>query len=634
MKTLPNRRWSRHGTLATALSFLLTAIATGSAQESTNITLALPAPPTPISTITNNATGNIDRFAWNTFIALNWPALHRSSTTTSNAVRGVPDTDASFALASPDSRTVWETFKEKREVFNIGTYNVTNKTFMPTQNRSLAEWHHAPNYGPYRPADQETYTPASGQQHPASQKLLIPGFKFPYNALDETIEVKAEGREPNMTTTNKVVAPRVWLHNTNGNVNTPVLYEVKVNKDFFDYVITNDLYIDEILRQKAKLPKSSAKGIRLPYRTSNSTLLGSGKNTSGITNYTATATATTYTNITKKIKSTPLAPLPTLPGIGSIHVKAAWIKLSDKSLSTLTTKERTDLAIDTYHVSDAAYYATDTTTEQPVAQEGVFALIGLHIIQRVHFGDHGLGGTFLFSTWEHESVTPGNAPPNTQYRYSNWLDPAQNGTGFGTQAKFVPAVADAYPIQRRPNAILPQTVKVNTEVHNAIRAALPTAQKDSHWLHYQLVGTQYMAYNTNLEYPPTKTKDVEFSTPPSKWETDNGQNNYLANLVIETNYGLQTFRGLPPLINKTNIVQRYQKAGLSGNPSSAAVFYRQGTNTVSGLTPVNMGGCMGCHGVAQIQGYNFSFVLLAGNDGAKTDTTTHFDLPPGKAPTD
>ena len=42
----------------------------------------------------------------------------------------------------------------------------------------------------------------------------------------------------------------------------------------------------------------------------------------------------------------------------------------------------------------------------------------------------------------------------------------------------------------------------------------------------------------------------------------------------------------------------------------------------------NMGGCMGCHGVAQNKGYSFSFVLFNGQRGADVDTQTDFTTSP------
>ena len=41
-----------------------------------------------------------------------------------------------------------------------------------------------------------------------------------------------------------------------------------------------------------------------------------------------------------------------------------------------------------------------------------------------------------------------------------------------------------------------------------------------------------------------------------------------------------------------------------------------------------MGGCMGCHGVAQQLGYSFSFVLLGNQSGAAIDTQQEAEIPP------
>ena len=62
-----------------------------------------------------------DSWAWATFAALNWPAVHGADRATypSGFERGVPDLGASFAAAANDQVLVWETFKEKRELFQL-----------------------------------------------------------------------------------------------------------------------------------------------------------------------------------------------------------------------------------------------------------------------------------------------------------------------------------------------------------------------------------------------------------------------------------------------------------------------------------------------------------------------------------
>jgi len=126
------------------------------------------------------------------------------------------------------------------------------------------------------------------------------------------------------------------------------------------------------------------------------------------------------------------------------------------------------------------------------------------------------------------------------------------------------------------------------------------------------VGTQFQAVNLPRE-------NRTFPLPPND-PTHIGQPAFLANLAIETNLGLQYFRGQPP---KVAVIPHFQGNGVKSNPLNA--FARNNANTSFGQSPYNMGGCMGCHGVAQTKGYAFSFVLLDGYLGAVTDTQDHFN---------
>ena len=65
-------------------------------------------------------TGNVykwDMFAWQTFIAMNWTAVQPDSA--NGFLRGYPDSTIYFGDVS-ESAVVWETFKEKREMFKHG----------------------------------------------------------------------------------------------------------------------------------------------------------------------------------------------------------------------------------------------------------------------------------------------------------------------------------------------------------------------------------------------------------------------------------------------------------------------------------------------------------------------------------
>lgn len=66
------------------------------------------------------------RFAWNIFIAMNWPAKDPFDTPSS---RGVPDTSKAFG-AQADA-VVWDTWRETRELFRIVTSGSTYKFAEP-----------------------------------------------------------------------------------------------------------------------------------------------------------------------------------------------------------------------------------------------------------------------------------------------------------------------------------------------------------------------------------------------------------------------------------------------------------------------------------------------------------------------
>ena len=93
-----------------------------------------------------------------------------------------------------------------------------------------------------------------------------------------------------------------------------------------------------------------------------------------------------------------------------------------------------------------------------------------------------------------------------------------------------------------------------------------------------------------------------------------------ANLVVETDNGLQNFQGLPPNITPNPNYQGFTPTMDAYNPTVPNVSFNG--------NPYNMGGCMGCHGVAQLLGSNFSFVLLDGQRGAGIDTSTIVAIPP------
>ncbi len=543
-----------------------------------------------------------DYFAWNSFAAANWPALDPAK---NNQQRGFPDLNQRFTGAASDSLLVWETFKEKREVFFYPP--------SPTNTAVPGPWNQAPNYGPIP----STPLCSDSQDKPAvPSRLFGQGGKLVYDSLDETLEVLSEaleppaalcggftknpcGNPPGRTGTpncncvvGKAVAPRVWKGSPTKPNPQPVLYEVKVNYDFYNYVLQNKLYLDSNAAMWAGNATTAKTRIRLPYRTS--AAKGPLSGPSAVEGYNARTCIATYE---KAGPNTNVTPCP----VGSIHIKTAWIPLQNEDPSK-------------YHTAEAAYFKTENG--KACMSYAMFGLVGIHIIQRVHGGQGtnpsaAQGGTFVFATWEHVDNDEAG------FTYANYF-PGQPLGGPPLQETFYPQPSAALPVKRK-FPILPRTQLVNHQAHNAIRSLNP----NSVWLNYELIGTQFQAVDIR-SLPPNPANPND--------PTGIGQPLYLANLVIETNEGLQHFQGLPPNVKA---VQPFAKATNPPNNPAFLSFDRTRSNVTfsptkdpAALKGFNMGGCMGCHGVAQAKGYSFSFVLFDGQAGADVDTQTHAETVP------
>lgn len=556
--------------------------------EGSQLQLDCPAPPNTNLT----AQPDFDFFAWNTFIALNWPALVPGD---NNNQRGFPNLDSSFVNAYYNDLLVWETFKEKREVFNIGGGN-----------NDPGDWNSKVNYGPLRPANSDT-----SLQPVAGMRTFHQSSKVIFNSFDETIEVASEALEDTVLNgvanpvLNRPVGPRVWKGEPSAK--NPVVYEVKVNYDFYKYLRKHGLYNDTTAAGLAV-----EGNIQLPYRTSAGYPKKPGYLSQNVLN--------DYKKVTSMTDSLP-------PSIGSVHIKAGWIYLSDA-----------EAALGKYHTTRAQYFVTNGGIIE--TDTATFGLIGLHIIQRIHTGmipttaadstgKNKIGGTFIFATWEHT----GNDTAN--FTYSNYYDSGNDpktgfkpNTGWYPHVSGSPLVPTAYPVIRKYQPISQAAPKplgthqVNKAVHDSISAHNP----NSVWLNYRLIGTQFMAVDVDsMGKSSAKYPKNEYDP------TGIGQPFYMANLVIETNEGLQHFQGLPPQVFP---IGHYKTQTYSSNlKDNNTVNFQHSFNNlafdINGSKPgtYTMGGCMGCHGVAQLRGFSFSFVLLGGSDGAKTDTEMEFDIP-------
>jgi hypothetical protein len=139
-------------------------------------------------------------------------------------------------------------------------------------------------------------------------------------------------------------------------------------------------------------------------------------------------------------------------------------------------------------------------------------------------------------------------------------------------------------VNKRINPITPDVVTENMNAHTAIKQYLAgTGAPSSPFLYYKLVNVQYVPYDHVV--PGTSQANDGWLYMPNTSQPSSGQNPtagsyYLANIVVETNRSLQQFSG-----------------GLS--PNISTVWNADDTphkNSYYGGHFYNMGGCMGCHG--------------------------------------
>jgi len=155
-------------------------------------------------------------------------------------------------------------------------------------------------------------------------------------------------------------------------------------------------------------------------------------------------------------------------------------------------------------------------------------------------------------------------------------------------------------VNKRAEAIPDYVVAANKQSHAAIAAYLQqNGIKSAPWLSYKLVNVQYFPYD---KIPDSNVTNGSLYTaqPPYTATNPAPSSYYQANIVVETNRSLQLFSG-----------------GLS--PNITTQWNQDGTmhkNVAYGGHLYNMGGCMGCHGAQgqnpAAQAGDFSVILARG----------------------
>jgi hypothetical protein len=165
-------------------------------------------------------------------------------------------------------------------------------------------------------------------------------------------------------------------------------------------------------------------------------------------------------------------------------------------------------------------------------------------------------------------------------------------------------------VNKRKEPIPREVIATNFVFHAAIKGYnRNNSITDSPWLFYKLVNVQSVPFN---------------GPPPANAVNDANAmqrgNYYQSNIVLETDYTLQQYAGRVAGDGKKTGNKAPTLYPPSNDPYGKPfqnVYLRNSGNTA--FTHYSMGGCMGCHGNAQYNGHDFSFLI--GGNAADPETT-------------
>lgn len=355
------------------------------------------APPTITPTLPADALlteqPEVNCFAWQEFVALNWRA--------SKDQAGVPDPTAgpdTFGAPGAQAPVVWSTYKEASELF-------------PRGGAVPAPWNES------QATPSECSGAALAKSANAGVKVLAATSKFTDDLADRDVldEINQAGIEP-----------PAWLTDQKGR---NVYYEVRVNQDYFNYVVDpQNAFYDARNQWLATQP--GGQGITLPDRPS------------------------------------------PYGSVGAMEIKAGWLELDPSEY-------------DQFLVADALLVDAGPPRRCRPAKVG---LVGLHIIHKTMTMPN-----WTWATFEHVKNAPDRvqvqggrlAPPYTFF--NPHCEPA---TAPQCQPNRKPQTGDPRdrPIQVVREVPLPDYVRrLNAAMHALIEKANPS----SVFRHYVLVNTQW-----------------------------------------------------------------------------------------------------------------------------------------------
>lgn len=537
------------------------------------------------------------RFAWNEFIALSWPATQTQ--------RDEADLKRPFGSGGP---VVWETFRQNNEIAPVdGSATAPPHGYSPTD----------PSFG-YDARPEYLYSATATLVDGKTTTPRPGGVVLPCDAG----AAPAQAAWVNLDGTTQLGYDHLYTGalGQTGSSNSVFRFASKANRTMYRYLAAKNFWYGwtppwTFLAEKKEPPPGSAPILVAAYNFEVAIRDGFPVNGAYRTNRVD------------------------FPD-GTIEIKAGFRRLTDAEKKS-----------GRFYQTRVRYY--DWSGGTPSVQcwrEDVWGLAGLHIMQKTKSAP-----AFTYATFEQADLLgPGvenvdgkpltSGPPTTptvSYQdglYSKDCDPTKEpcrpivtlGDGACKPEKnlYYTQLADdgratRMPVgrttcyNRRLRRIPQAIVGVNGEAHDVIRKYEEAKGIHSPWRFYKLVNIQVLPFDLN-----------EIGGD----ETPHGPATYYAsNAVAESNYTTETFTGGFPSVTgdaPSKLAANSSFIPEHGNPKqfqNAFLLKPNGDLQKRAM----MGGCMGCHGISQVSGGDWSFIDLV---SAVSDPDAYTpDPPPGKS---
>ncbi len=399
--------------------------------------------PAPVDDTSQQLT-NLANFAWQEFIALNWPSSYNSAA----PYRGQPDTSKTavdFAQPNSSGELVWQTYKHRVEIYPMADSNgnypdyPTSFNVPPAYTYRGVDGGEIPECGAY---NSQTGTWAVN----ASSTL---GDVHLFNNLDETSEINLctlftdgdpndPGTEPPQNTPLYMGLPKQPRR---------FIYEAKANAIMFDYIVGNNYY-QKAVRQIAQ--ENTYQAVR-------------NQNLGGLAPCPDTAD--------------PIICFP--PGVsdengseGTILVKATWRQLTLDEYNSGRYLTAPIIRYRNPDPSNTEAFCYETIDAAPTESTLPYGLTGLHIIHKTTNYP-----TFVFATFEQVDNLNSGLPDSSLFYYNRNSTP--------------PILPGKQTVTSRAHPISDETNDVTSQVHLQLRQLLAdNGLSDSVWLYYKLIGVQ------------------------------------------------------------------------------------------------------------------------------------------------